>query len=225
MSLQVVVYAEGAGERLGRRSRRFELPKRPGDALLEHEDELGAAHYLARRAVHQVSAIPEHAVQFKEPLRHRGMIATGSHLTNPVTLSRLLVWPEPSLRPELAVVFVDQDAQKQRRTQLEAAVTKLRPTVKRVIAVAVQEFEAWLIADIAAVQSVLRISIDEAASPEKMDPREAKQLLAEWIAQSPRAHEDPLVIRSDIAKNCELGQVASRCSSFQRLLDGLEEAL
>ncbi|MFP4599349.1 MAG: DUF4276 family protein [Persicimonas sp.] len=225
MSLQVVVYAEGAGERLGRRSRRFELPKRPGDTLLEQEGELGAAHFLARRAIAHVSQIPKDAVQFEEPLRHRGMVARGSHLTNPTVLPSLLVWPEPTLRPELAVVFVDCDGKKERRQELENAITRLKPRAQRVIAVAVQEFEAWLISDISAVRAALRIDADEPSSPEKMAPREAKQQLTDWITHSERADEDPLRLRSDIAMSCDLEQLANRCDSFRRFLDDLEAAL
>jgi hypothetical protein len=60
--VKVVVYAEGPGERLGRRTRAFELPKRPGKILLEEYDELGAAHHLTRRAIAHVAEIPQDAV-------------------------------------------------------------------------------------------------------------------------------------------------------------------
>jgi hypothetical protein len=153
------------------------------------------------------------------------MIARGSHLTNPAVLPGLLVWPLREIRPELAVVFVDCDDRPSRKDKLVEAISTLKPSVKRIIAVAVQEFEAWLIGDIATVNDVLRLNLDEPPSPEGMNPREAKGLLSDWIAQSERSQEDTLVLRVDIAKNCSFEQIASRCASFQQFLDELREAL
>jgi hypothetical protein len=223
--MKVVVYAEGPGERLGRRTRTFELPKKPGQILLEQHDELGAAHHLTRRSIAHVTQVPQDAVQFEEPLRHRAMIARGSHLTNPAVLPTLLVWPMSDMRPELAVVFVDCDGRSDRKSKLERVISTLKPRLKRVVAVAVQEFESWLIGDIAAVNTVLRLELDEPAAPEAMNPRGAKRLLADWIAQSERSQEDTLVLRSDIAKNCSLEQVASRSPSFEQFLDELRDVL
>jgi hypothetical protein len=137
-------------------------------------------------------------VVFEAPLRVRARLARGSDLLDRRTLRQLLSWPVN--QPDLAVVLVDQDGEPTRKLTLQAHLSAAPPLpVQRVVGVAVEEFEAWLISDMDAVRMVLGGDLAEPRSPEKLEPRAAKQLLRGWISASRR--DEPL-IRSDIAKTC-----------------------
>jgi hypothetical protein len=175
VSLRVVLYAEGSGETLGELS---SFQSAPGTPLAE--EQLGAGHVLARRAIASARGIPEDAVLFEAPLRTaRGLVAHGSDFLNRTTLRRLLTWPDLQRRPELAIVLVDADGEANRGARLERDIEGLAHAV---VGVAKQEFEAWLIADHAALNAVLGLALQESQSPEEMKPREAKQLLGETRA-------------------------------------------
>lgn len=208
MSLRVVLYAEGGNETRSE----LGLPPAPGEPLLE--DDLGPAHLLVRRCLADARRIPENAVRFEAPKRTaRGRIAVGAELYDRrVTLRQLLVWPmtpKQPARPELAVVLVDCDAEPGRKQKLEGWVSDLPGT--RIIAVAIQEFEAWLIADTVALNKALGAGPSTAPDPESMKPRQAKELLASWVGAQSRTDRD---IRRTLAEICDLDVVAKRCSAF-----------
>jgi hypothetical protein len=160
MSLRVVLYAEGGRELAG--EQRWQLA--PGDRL--PEDALGAAHYVVARALNRTRHLPETAVLFEEPLRtNRGRPARGSDLLDRQTLRRLLMWPSAARRPQLAIVLVDADGDETRRPTLNAATENV--TTPRVVAVAVQEVEAWLIADMNAVR--IACGVDDFDSSETVE--------------------------------------------------------
>src|SRR5580704_10360316 len=110
--LRVVLYAEGAGETLGPTSA---LPA-PGRPL--EEGMLGGGHVLIRRTLGQARSIPDGEILFESPLRTRGRVARGSDLIDRRTVRQLLTWPDPNLRPDLVVVLVDRDEDKQRKNRL-----------------------------------------------------------------------------------------------------------
>jgi hypothetical protein len=144
---RVVIYAEGPGELAGRK--RYD--RAPGSPLTEME--LGAAHLLVRRCLDRCRNLSPESIIFEEPLRTpRGPRARGSMLLDEGTLRPLLTWPQ-STRPHLAVVLVDADGKQGRQQELESFVEGLSTQVA--IGVAIQEFEAWLIADAEALKSVL----------------------------------------------------------------------
>jgi hypothetical protein len=118
------------------------------------EDELGPGHLLVRRSLAAARGRPEGEIYFEEPLRTwRGSVARGSHLHNGRILKKLLTWARPELQPDLAIVLVDCDGDRQRKPRLTAALQdRVTP---HVIGVAVQEFEPWLIADTACVAKEL----------------------------------------------------------------------
>ena len=72
-----------------------------------------------------------------------------------------------------------QDEDAGRRKSLRETVKEL--PLQPVIAIAIQEFEAWLIGDIGAVNRALGATFDTPPAPETMKRREAKSLLAKWI--------------------------------------------
>lgn len=207
---RVVIYAEGQGELAG--------PMRhdhaPGAPLVE--EELGPAHLLVRRCLERTRDLAPSLVQFEEPLRTgRGRRPRGSDLHNGDSLRRLLLWADERKRPDLAVVFVDADGGEARQEQLDASVQAL--PVEAVVGVAVQEFEAWLIADSEALTSVLRHPLAPPRPPEKLGRREAKELLHGWCEQHARSR-DANVVRGDLARECKLETLERQCGAFATFL-------
>jgi hypothetical protein len=215
MTLRVVLYAEGAGETLGVG---VSLPPAPG-ALLP-EESLGAGHIILRRALEMARGIAPAAIRFEAPLRTRGRVATGSDLHHISTHRQLLTWADVGRRPDLAVVLVDRDGDTQRRTQLEAGLAGLPGS--KVIAVAVEEFEAWLIADVATVNRVLKSPRSFAGPSDRLARGVAKSELSAWIGESgaPGAGNHRSV-RLEIARSIDLGLVARLCAAFADLLADL----
>ncbi len=80
-----------------------------------------------------------------------------------------------------------------------------------VIGVAVQEFEAWLVADDASVAKALRSAFPTPAAPESMMPGEAKRLLEAAIGAQ---GADGQAVRRTIAALEDLDRVAKRAPAF-----------
>jgi hypothetical protein len=213
---RVVVYAEGPGELSGPDTSR---QRAPGTSLTE--DELGAAHLLVRRCLERSRALAPHSIQFEEPLRSRGKLARGSMLHSRTTLRPLLFWADEDLRPDLAIVLVDADGKEERQAELDSALENL--TGEAVAAVAIQEFEAWLIADPEAVKSVLRRPLSPPKPPERLGRRQAKELLQQW-SDDHASKQDPAELRRQLVQHLDLDTVARACSSFAELLRRLGPA-
>jgi len=214
MSLRVVLFAEGSGELLG--GIRFGRP-RPGESILE--DEYGAGHILVQRALGRARGLPESAIHFEVPPKYRGREARGSDLLRRETLRRLTIWPSASARPQLIVLLVDRDGQKSRLDILRQHLAD--HPVPHVIAVAIEEFEAWLLADPKAVKTVMGASLQLPGLPEKLEPRQAKELLMDGCSKrGDREHARSL--RCNLARTCDLDVVAGRCSAFDSFLDELK---
>lgn len=212
--VRVVVYAEGAGELAGSKS----LQPAAGSRL--SEEELGSAHLLVRRCLEKARGLDPAHVQFEEPLRTaRGKVAKGSMLHGRDTLRPLLLWADPRKQPDLAIVLVDADGDVGRQQQLEEMVDGIPVTT--VIAVAIQEFEAWLIADPSALKSVLRKPLSPPKPPEKLSRREAKELLQQWCEEHASSRE-PAELRRNLAEQCDLDTVAQKCTAFASFLRRLE---
>ncbi len=212
--LRVVVYAEGAGELTGRDTSR---QRRPGTPFTS--EELGSAHLLMRRCLEHTHGLPGEGIQFEEPLRSgRGLIAKGSTLHSGDNLRRLLSWPNESLQPDLGLVLVDADGDEERETTLGKAIQDL--PVPALVSAAVQEFEAWLIADAQALKTVLRTPLSVPKPPERLAKREAKRLLQEWSERHASKHE-PAEIRRQLAETCDLETLRQQCPAFAGFLQRL----
>ncbi|MFW5921319.1 MAG: DUF4276 family protein, partial [Polyangiales bacterium] len=118
--------------------------------------------------------------------------------------------------PELVVVLVDADGEKQRRTSVQGHLATA--TVPAVVGVVIQELEAWLVADSDAVAGLLAceppIDPSRLSNPEKLRPREAKSMLQQWIAGSENAIEEERLTRRRIAGRIDLEVLRSRCKAF-----------
>jgi hypothetical protein len=148
----------------------------------------------------------------------RGKVARGTALYHRESLRQLLSWPLAEKRPELAIVLVDADGEPHRRQLLDECTRDL--PVHRVIAVAVQEFEAWMVADQSAAAAVLGADLLSTGDPERMDRREAKDLLSCWIqTHKPEARDRD--VRMTLARTCRLETLAKRCPAFAGLCKDL----
>jgi hypothetical protein len=202
VSIRVVLYAEGALE-----AGVFRAPF--GDELAE--DEQGPAHVLVRRCIAAARTVPEPAVRFHRPQRTgRGLVPRGSLLLDRTTVRRLLSFPPGRPRPEVGIVLVDADGDPARQRLLEELTRDL--AIRVATAVAIQEFEAWLIADDTAVAAASGRPFPTQRAPESMKPREAKQVLREHIAG---CGTEDAVVRRTIASRCDLAVVGSRCPAFE----------
>lgn len=210
--MRVVLYAEGPGE-AGLSGR---LGPAPGDPIAE--EWLGPGHVLVRRSIAERRSIPEGAVRFEAPLALRGRAARGSDLRVCANLRKLLTWASPTRKPDLAVVLVDADGEgNQVHTELTGCVggewnSRQLPVT---VGVAVQEFEAWLLADQEAVHAAIGRTYDALPDLEAMAPREAKTTLQAWLsAQAFKDRSTRVGARKAVAQQCRLDEVARRCPSF-----------
>jgi hypothetical protein len=83
-----------------------------------------------------------------------------------------------------------------------------------IVAVAVQEFEAWLIADDGAIRSTLQVANVRSVDPEGLAPTEAKSRLYELLAEVPVEPRKKAI--PELATKLDLIAVAMRCSAFER---------
>jgi len=212
--VRVVVYAEGQGELKGAKNRKLS----PGSPLTE--EDLGSAHLLVRRCLERVRGVDPSAVRFEAPLHNtRGKVVKGSMLHSRDTLRPLLFWGGANKQPDLAIVLVDADGDAGRQRLLDEAIEGV--PVKAVVAVAIQEFEAWLVADPDALKSILRKPLSVPKSPEKLSRREAKELLQQWCEEHARSR-DAAELRRDLARQCDLDTLAQKCTAFASFLSKLE---
>lgn len=207
-ALRVVLIAEGGGE-VRPNPLRGPLSTIPAD-------DWGPGHVLFARAIASRSEIPRAALRFTEPLRTaRGGIARGSALHGKTL--RILLNYQPVDRPDLIIVLVDADGDTSRKRFLESLVGDMPGT--KLIAVAVQEFESWLVSDGEALTAVLPAGRAQLPPhPEKLAPAEAKALLHTMSSTA----DDPAQARLSLAERLDLEAVAKKCTSFALCLDELK---
>ncbi|MBI5361924.1 MAG: DUF4276 family protein [Planctomycetes bacterium] len=213
-----VLYAEGAGE-LGSTPGHPLAPGRVLPAELE-----GPAHVLVRRCCRELLDVAEHALRFEAPLRHAAREVRGGDLRNSKVLRRVLHWADPSMRPDVAIVLVDQDGEEDRRSRLATWIGDPLPTTPVVLGVAVEEFEAWLITDHAAVNLVLELREDPWVKTESMRPGHAKERLGRLVQASRRGASAP-ELRLELAKQLDLQRARAASRSFDRFITDLKQAV
>lgn len=211
--MRVALYGEGPGD-IGKSGLAWGLV--PGDPL--PEDRLGPAHDLVRRTLAWRSRQPEASIRFVMPLLDRGRQATGSALLPGPTLHRLLAWPPGPRRPELNVVLVDEDQERDRQHRLDdVALAALVPTV---CAVARVEFESWLITDHEAVRSACGPGVGRPLTRiEQQRRRVAKDCLQGWTSGSADGGRE---IRRTIARILDLDILLRRSRSYRAFCTRLD---
>jgi hypothetical protein len=169
------------------------------------------------------SSIPEAAVNFLCPLRVRIGVRhhKGSDLFEPRVMRQLLTWPLTSRRPDLAIVFVDADEDKNRRHNLLTALQGI--PLPYVLGVPIQEFESWLIADHGAVARVFYPAPPPPPAIESLPRREAKDRLDQWITASTSGITGKQA-RLTLAQTCDLTEL-DLLSAFRLFRDDLRAAL
>lgn len=217
MSLRVVVYAEGVGEL----AKEWGPSPAPGVALAV--ERLGPAHILASRSIERCHRVPRQAIVFEQGLRTASAREPrGSDLHRDRTLRRLLSWPDHELRPDLALVFLDEDDERDRASRLAKAVAELHASrAATVIAVARKEFEAWLVTDHACLARLLGRSIEDPGDLERWKPGEAKSHLTELLEGGRATEPERFEVRRSICRECDLDLLARRSASFGRFLKDL----
>lgn len=212
--MRFVLYAEGPGEDRGAT---VWLPP-PGEDLAESM--LGAGHLLVRRTVAEVAGRPDGAVRCVSPLRLRGRPHRGSDLLHRQHLRQLLTFADPRLRPDLAVVLVDEDGESNRLRDLRQAIDGLeQPSV---IGVPIREFEAWLIADQMALSQEFG-PIATQPDPEQLPPGAAKQRLQQW-ASATQPSRNLRDLRAALASRADLERLR-QMRSFAHFRDDLRAVL
>lgn len=216
MTTTIVVHTEGPGDH-------GHPPDwaAPGDPLME--DDLGPAHELVRRALQRARSIPAAGIDFRTPFR----TATGEHLHGSRLLRARSVdealrgWRFQDVGPVFVMICdADDDDPASRREKLRDAV--YRNGLRGAVGVSVREFESWLVSDAAALRQVLGRPQDVPHAPEELARREAKQLLAEWIAPHVSDARSALQIRREIAAALDLEVAERACPSFRAFLQELE---
>lgn len=196
-----------------------EQPRAPGSEI--PLDALGPAHVLLMRiaaANASVGQSPE--LRFEAPLRRPdGRVARGSDLHRAATLGKLLRYPTHRRRPDLAIILVDEDGVSVRRKQLTSALAGIR-VPPHLLAVAVREFESWLIADHKALSEVAQTKVEPNDAPDRLDPGQAKEKLRGLLAGV-----DERVGRRQLAERLDLDLVGTRSKSFQRFCNDVRKVL
>lgn len=208
--IRVVVYAEGTREASGAR---VPLPP-PGDPLPEAA--LGPAHILVRRCLAEHAPLEQ--IRFDVPLLTRGRRARGSDLHRASTLRQLCTWAMPLAKPDVAVVIVDADGETGRLRIIRQALEGRRdvqPPV--VVGVAIHEFEAWMLADDAALRKHLGFADDPLPRPETLAPRQAKAVVLELLAKKSADKDTQKALLVQLADAVDLAVVASICTAFEHL--------
>jgi hypothetical protein len=93
-------------------------------------------------------------------------------------------------------------------------------TLPTVLAIAVQEFESWLISDQPALNAAAGASTPRPPRVEDMKPREAKTLLAGLLAN----HEDAHGARCGLARTLDLEVLGRESASFARFVADLRSS-
>lgn len=218
MKLRITLYAEGFGELGGEWT---ELPA-PGAELAE--EHLGAAHSITRAALKAASDPALHEVTYLSPLRTKGRHVRGSDLLKKIVVRQILTWPDSKRAPHVAVVFVDQDGDTQRKRQIVEWTTDLAQP--RVIAVPIPEFESWLLADEAAASQILGTKIQTPPAPENLAPTRAKAQLDEWFARSSSetSRRDRPALRRRLAEAIRIDNL-NRLASFRDFVTDCRTAI
>jgi hypothetical protein len=211
---RIAVYCEGPAE-----SGAMGLGPSPG-TLLE-DDALGAAHVLVRRAAQHLDRQRFGAVSFEEPLRLAGARPRGSQLLSRNNVRRLLAWASPQRAPDLSVLLVDEDGDEKRLDRLRSFVAGLAPPFA-VVAVAVREFEGWLLADHKSVAKLTGRRIDHARKVESLAPGAAKAHLRE-LTEALRNEHGVARAHRTIAEQLDLDTLVASCASFKRFVDEFRE--
>lgn len=112
-----------------------------------------------------------------------------------------------------------------RNKVIDAIKAKMPLNFEHIIVVPVQELEAWIIADEAAIHTAIpSLTISSVAKPEEInDPKE-------WLIRQSQTNRTkplyaPATFNVKVARHLEIDKVKKKCRSFKELVDYLQEAI
>jgi hypothetical protein len=154
-------------------------------------------------------------------LLHRGQVVRGSQLQDPAILLRLLTWFPPQKPPELVVVLVDADGDTGRRTRMRKVAEGKVGSHVVVIAVAVEEFEAWLLADVKPWNAIGPAEHEELGNVEGRRPGRTKELVVRRARESGLPEAE---VRHRVVSGLDLDVLSGASASFRQFVDDLRQA-
>ncbi len=180
----------------------------------------GALQHLVRRALPRMTSCEWRQVKDSRLRVHHGK---GTRL-----LKRAVSWIRQARHEgfDALVLVIDHDGDDQRITDLDGAQEEFRITggMPRALGVAIRSFDAWMLADEAALSQVLGYPVPRQADPEGIrDPKLSYRQLRDRASIELRQRD----LYADIASQVDLQRVAERCpqgfavfiSRLQKLAD------
>lgn len=222
MNLRITVYAEGATERTGL-DKDTRLQSRPAEIL--PEEQLGPVHILIKRVISSPHLKQEPKIDFltmNRIVEDRGKprphfrIPRGGDISNVKYIRQFLTNIMAKSNTHMVIIVFDADGNPGLKREIEDKIADI-PT-PHVIGMAIQEFEAWLIADQKTIVDRLKSNLNQSTDPEKMKRGEAKKLYNKWLNDSddPEDITTSSEIRIHIARNCNLEILKKRCPSIEQ---------
>lgn len=219
IAMRIVVFCEGTAES-GALRRSFVSPNQPLP-----EEQIGPAHLLVQRCISREWGLTRDDMQFTSPpllVSHRRnpRLPVGSDLRTGKNLIRLLrAWVREADVPDLALILIDQDGDRQIRTELQNAIRADSPCIRWILAVAIEEFESWLLADASALSQVFSNGA-RIQRPEELGPRRAKTRITGFQPIDPTSTLPTRHRR--IVELMDLEIVREACPSFADFLRDLK---
>jgi len=106
------------------------------------------------------------------------------------------------------ILLVDRDSEPLRQTEIDRAQEDEISAIRRALGVAVEMFDAWMLADERALTEVLGVEVSKQPDPETIaDPKNECEDLLRW---SERAMT-PTQMYADVARMADLGILEARC--------------
>jgi len=109
---------------------------------------------------------------------------------------------------EAMILLIDEDGQKERRTQLENAQGCSLSRLARAMGVAIRSFDAWMLADEQALASALGQRIDRQPDPETI--RDPKGVCSGLLADGPNQMTQREMY-AEVARRIDIDLLTSRC--------------
>jgi hypothetical protein len=109
---------------------------------------------------------------------------------------------------DVLIVVIDEDGRRERATQMTEAQNSTLSHLRRALGVAIRTFDAWMLADEAALTQVLGYVVNQQPAPEGI--RDPKQTCADLLRDSAEAmsHSE---MYSRIARRIDINILSQRC--------------
>jgi hypothetical protein len=136
------------------------------------------------------------------------------HGKDSMLFKRAIAWMREACADgfDAIVLVIDEDGDRQRTRELKKAQNETEHSggIPRAMGVAIQSFDAWMLADESALAAVLQCHVSRQPAPEnERDPkRRCRELL-----DSARIHIAPRMMYAEVARLADLQLLSKRCPS------------